>query len=231
MSPADGSVAVSVTHPAGTDIIFWTAHPEIEHSFGGYTVNGRAACIRLDAQGTPTVMRLFDGMQLKGGGQEVTCDGVARAKVAEIDYEENTIALDEPVLTDACVGTWITVDTGQHVDAVRIDKVLDRNVFSIGDQDLRYGIGNVLGIADGNVIQGDRLIYFAHAGMTVVNEGYEVVGRFASREANDVRMAEKTAREEVFEDLDGDGRKRFTIMAIGPGNTVAIPARADFSAD
>ena len=231
VSPPDGSTAVSVTHTAGTDIIFWTAHPETEHSFGGYTVTGRAACIRLDLQGTPTAMRLFDGTKLKGAEQEVASEGVATATIASMDYEKNTVTLDEPVLRDTHIGLWVTVDTGQHVDAVRIDKVLDRNVFSIGDQDLRCGIGNVLGIADGNVIQGDRLIYFAHAGMTVVNEGYEVVGHFAARERNDVSVMEKTVPEEAFKDLDGDGRKRFTIMAIGPGNTIAIPARADFSAN
>jgi len=231
VSPSDGSAAVSVTHAAGTDIIFWTAHPETEHSFGGYTVTGRAACIRLDAQGTPTVMRLFDGTQLKGAGQEVTSDGVARATIASVGYENSTVTLDEPVLRDTHVGLWVMVDTGQHADAVRIDEIIDEKTFSLGKQDLRCGIGNVLGITDGNLIQGDRLIYFAHPGMTVVNEGHETVGHFASRERNDMRMAEKTVPEEAFNDLDGDGRRRFIIMAIGPGDTIGIPARADFSAN
>ena len=231
VSPSDGSAAVRVAHPAGTDLIFWTANPETEHSFDGYTVTGRAACIRLDAQGTPSAMRLFDGTKLTGAGHELTSGGVARAKITAMDYPANTVTLDEPVLTDASIGTWVTVDTGEHVDAVRIEEIIDAKTFSLGDQDLRCGIGNVLGLTDGNLIQSDRLIYFAHPGMTVVNEAYEVVGHFAGRESNNIRLAEATVPEAAFKDLDGDGRKRFIIMAIGPGDSLAIPARADFSAD
>ncbi len=229
VSPPDGSTALRVEHPAGQDVVFWTACPETMHTFAGHAANGRAACIRLSPEGTVTTARLFDGTELQGPGLALVSDGPRRATIAAIDYEKNTVTLDEPVLTPDLVGAWVTVDTGRHKDAVRIDKVLSETAFSLGDQDLRCGIGNVLGISDGNLIKSDRLIYFAQPGMTVVNEAYRPVGHFAAREANDVRLVEKGVAAEAFTDSDGDGRKRFIIMAVGTGNTIFIPSQADLT--
>ena len=228
-SPDDGSVAVQIVHTGGTDLIFWTQQPDQQHSFGGYEINGRAAAVRLNARGELTAARLFDGTSLQGNDLHITSAGPQTATITDIDYEHNVVTLDQPWLKPEHTGAWLTVATGQHKAAVRIDEVLDPHNFSLGDQDLRCGIGNVLALEEGNLIKGDRVMYFVHPGMAVVNEAHDLVGHFATREATNIRLAEKNVAEEAFNDADGDGRRRFVVMAIGAGNTVVIPTRADLT--
>jgi len=154
-----------------------------------------------------------------------------RASVSAIDYEANTVTLDRPCLAEGMVGRWVTVDTGQHVDAVRIDALASESVFSLGDQDLRCGAGNVLSIGDGGQLEHDRVLYFAQPGMPVLNEAGQLVAHFAKAERNLIRLAEADVTDAQFGDADGDGRRRFVIMAIGPGNTITIPGIADSTPD
>ncbi len=225
--PAAGSAAVRVSHPSGTDMIFWTPKAETEHSFGGYTVRGRAACIRLDEAGKLAAARLIDGTSLSGPGLSHISRGPVSTRIAEIDHQKNLVTLDEPVLTQADVGKWAPVDTGQYQDAVRIDAVIDPRTFSLGTQDLRCGIGNVLSMPEDNLIEGDRVLYFCHPGMQVLNEDYAPVGRLAGIEGTNVRLAEHKVTEDAFVDSDKDGRARFIIVAIGSGDVITIPARSD----
>jgi hypothetical protein len=187
--------------------------------------------LRLAEDGSVRKMRIFDAAGPQQAGMDTTARGVTRATIGEIDYEANTVTLDEPCLTEGMIGRWVTVDTGRHVDAVRIDGIVSENVFSLGDQDLRCATGNVLAIQDGLQIEHDRVMYFVQPGMAVVNEEGRAVAHYASHEKNLIQLAETEISQAHFPDTDGDGRNRFVIMAIGPGNSIAIPDTFDYVAN
>ena len=222
VTPDDGSAAVMVTHPGGRDLVFWTPHPQTAHTAGDVEVSGRAAVVRF-GPGTTVTRRVFDPPAGPGS--------MVRATISAIDYQANTVTLDRPCLTEHMLGKWVTVDTGQHVDAVRIDALVSESVFSLGDQDLRCGAGNVLSLGEGGQLEHDRVIYFAQPGMPVLNEAGHVVGHFAKAERNLIHLAEAEVTDAQFGDTDGDGRRRFVIMAIGPGSTVTVPGVGDTTAD
>ena len=46
VTPSDGSAAVHVSHPEGSDVVFWTPHPEVAHAVGDRQVTCRAAVLR-----------------------------------------------------------------------------------------------------------------------------------------------------------------------------------------
>ena len=229
VSPDDGSVAVRIEFEGQSDIVFWTPEPSVAHEFGGYAIHGRAACIKLDADGKCAAARLFDGSSLRGPGLKLAHRGPRTATIAELDYEANTITLDAEVLDDEMLGRWVVVDTGDHATAIRIDGIEDERTFSLGDQDLRCGVGSALSINDEGVVEHDRAMYFTNGGMAVRDESGRTVGRLKTRALLNLVLRDKTPTMDDFPDADGDGRRRFTIMAIGPGDEVAIPSTADWS--
>ena len=229
IEPDDGSVALSITHRGGTDIVAWTAHPEIEHRFGEYTLNGRAAIIRLGAQDQPTAARLLDGTSLRGAGVELTERATRRATIASVDYEANTVTLDQPLVRESLVGRWLMVDTGRHKDAVRVDGVVSPTTFSLGDQDLRTATGGMTSIADGQAVSTDRVTYFGFPGMTLVNGLLQPVGRLSLADTDRLEVDEANLSEASFPEVNGT--RRFFVMAIGAGDAVFIPSDVEISMD
>ncbi len=229
VTPDDASAALRVSFDGGGHVVFWTPHPEVGHTFGDYTVTGRAACVRLDGSGSAVAARLFDGTALRGPGVMLTSAGPAAAKIAELDYQQNLVRLDAEVLDQTMVGRWVRVDTGGHVTAVRIDEVTDARTFSLGDQDLRCGVASALEVDEQGVVKHDRVMYFVNGGMTVLDEAGEVVDKLGAVERTSFALAEKKPSIEEFPDADGDGRRRFRIVAIGTGDAVIIPAATDLS--
>jgi hypothetical protein len=225
VTPNDGSVAVRVAYGDIEDMIFWSPEPEAEHRFGEWTVTGRAACIRTRGAEVVTA-RLLDGESLRGPGRVLTDAGVTQTEIAAIDYDANVVTLDADALTEDMIGRWVTVDTGGHVAAVRIDEMLDARRFSLGDQDLRCGVASVPEIDEAGNVLHDRAMYFVNAGMTVVDEAGEVMGRVGASTPRAFMLTPKRAVED-FADADGDGRRRFTVYAIGTGDRVTVPCAVE----
>ena len=98
--------------------------------------------------------------------------------------------------------------------------------FALDDQDLRTARGRVVALHD-RTISSNAPAYFTEPGMTVVNERGAPIGRLDS-----VRQLEFTLRHIVagsgLPDADGDGQRRFTVMAVGPGDSVSLGGRADW---
>jgi len=128
------------------------------------------------------------------------------------------------------VGRWVVVDTGADVTAVRIERVLDVRSFSVEGQDLRCGVGSVTGIDDAGNVFHDRVTYFVNAGMTVLDEGGRIVGRLQGAGHDNFMLQGDRPALESFPDADGDGRRRFVVMAIGPGDRLTIPTSASLPA-
>ncbi len=229
VTPEDGSVAVQLTFTGASHVVFWTPSPETAHQFGAYRIEGRAACVKLDARGQVVAARLFDGTVLTREGLRINGKGVRAAQIAGIDYEANTVTLDTAALTEEMVGRWVPVRTPKHVTAVRIERIIDPRTFSLGEQDLRCGTGGVTEINETGTVKHDRVIYFGVEGMTVLNEAGDIVGKLLTCNSQDFSLRGKQAAPDEFPDADGDNRRRFTIMAIGPGDTLQLTAVADWA--
>ncbi len=227
VGPDDGSAAVQVELGGQVHVVFWTPQPAVAHRFSGYEVLGRAACIKLDRQGSVLTARLLDGGSLTGPGLQLRGPGSVSARIAGLDYEASAVTLDADVLTQDMAGRWVTVNTGAHVTAVRIDKLLSPRRFSLGEQDLRCGVGSVTEIAAGGVVKHDRVTYFCAPGMRVLDEAGHVVATLATAGHTDFSTTREGLGMEAFPDSDGDGRRRFTIVAIGEGDEVCIPEATD----
>jgi len=222
VTPDDGSVAVAVTHPAGTDLLFWTPEAEVEHTVGDRRMTGRAACVRTDAGGAIVSARLFDAAPQPS------------ARISELDYDAGIVRLDAEILADDMTGRWAVVDTSAdgvdapaHVTAVRIEEVIDASTFSIANQDLRCGVAGVREFDEAGNVFHDRVTYFANAGMTLLDERGAIIGRLKRAALGDFMLVGREPTLDDFPDTDGDGRHRFTVMAIGPGDGITIPTSAD----
>ncbi len=226
VSPDDGSVVVRVAWGDAEDLLFWTPEPGKEHRFGDWTVVGRAACVRTRG-GEVTNARLMDGTSLTGPCS-IVGPGVVEATIADIDYEANVVELDADVLDESMVGRWVTVNTGGHVAAVRIDEVLSARRFSLGDQDLRCGIASAAEMDEAGNVLHDRAMYFMNEGMVVLDEAGTAMGRVGASSPAAFMLQPKHVAED-FVDADGDGRRRFTVVAIGAGDRIAIPSSAEMT--
>ncbi len=222
VEPDDGSIALRVTHPAGTDVLFWTPEPTIEHRFDGGALTGRASCVRTDAEGIAIGGRLFDVAPQPA------------ARITEIDYEAGIVRLDAPILRADMAGCWVRVDTTAegveppaHVTAVRVEEVLAPDAFSIAGQDLRCGVASVREFDEAGNVFHDRTTYFVNAGMTLLDERGEIIGRLRRGGIDNLMVVDLQPTMDDFPDADGDGRHRFTVMAIGPGDVVTVPTTAE----
>jgi len=222
VSPDDGSVAVQISLDGQRHFAFWTPEPDVPHTFAGYSVQGRAACVRQDAGGRAVAMRLFDGTLLTDHQARLAAAEPPAARIARLDYGANLVTLDADVLEEGMVGRWTPVDTGTHVTAVRIDKIIDKTTFSLGDQDLRCAVAGVLDIDEDGTVKHDRVTYFTWGGMTVLDEAGKAVGKLASRALSEFRLEGPAPTLEQFPDVDGDGKRKFTVMAVGQGDRVRI---------
>jgi hypothetical protein len=223
--PADDAVAIEVALKDRRDVIFSTTKPQTEYTIDGRVkVKGRAACFAFDTAGKLLWARLFDGQYARLGLTQLAGRGVRQALVARVDYAKGEVTLSTPCLTARDEGRWVPITSGTHEASVRIEKVLAPDKFSCASQDLRAGRGIVVSV-EGSVIKTNSPIYFAEPGMTVVDERSMPLTHLVSAKGLAVEL-EKPLASGAFVDGDRDGVRRFTIMAIGPGDTLQIGSTA-----
>jgi len=63
--------------------------------------------------------------------------------------------------------------------------------------------------------------------MTLLDERGAIIGRLKRAALGDFMLVGREPTLDDFPDTDGDGRHRFTVMAIGPGDGITIPTSAD----
>lgn len=217
VSPEGAGVAAEISLGDRRHIVFSSTQPQISCRVDDrYTISGRGAVIELNAAGRVLQARLFDGTSLVAGAFRLSGQGARTARITAVDFAKGLVTLDAPVLRPADKGAWVPVTSSLHEGSVCIERVLSASQFSYGDQDLRVGRGQRLGLKD-RTISTNALIYHAFPGMTVVNENGQPLGRL-----EDVKQLEVTLAGPVndadLRDADGDGARRFTIMAFGPGD-------------
>ena len=222
----EGAVAVAVDLGGRKHVVVSSPDPDGECVVDGrIRMRGRGACLELDAAGKVVRAALFDGRSLECGAFRLEGPGVRRAAVQEVDYAGGTLTLDKPVLRREDEGLWVPVSSDTHEASVRIERVLDPSRFSIGRQDLRAGRGRVVEL-QGKTLKSNSVAYFVEPGMAVVNEAGRRVGRIESAQGLTFTLREPL-KEEDLPDTNGDGARRFTVMAISAGDTVGLGCRAE----
>jgi hypothetical protein len=218
--PADGATAIEVDLGARKDIIFASRNLQQEYVVDGRVrVQGRGAVLSF-AGGQLTQSRLFDGTALTCGTTKLTAPGLRTIAIAALDYAKGVVTLQTACLKPEDVGRWVPVTSPLHEASVRIEKVLSPTQFSIGTQDLRAARGLPQSFED-KTIKSNAQMYFAKPGMTVVNEAGQALARVEGV-AGLALTTDVPVKASQFGDADGDGKARFTVMVIGPGDTANI---------
>jgi len=230
IEPDDGqAVAVQVDlEDGGRHYLFHSLTPDRAFSLGGnIRVAGQAACLALDGEGHPRRAMLLNGTELRAGAFSMKGKGLRRSRIASVDYAGGVIEIADPVLDDLSPGQVILIDPEGFAEAVTVQRVIDRTHLSIGDEDLRVGGGPVSGVRpEEREILTPVSSSHARIGMTVVNSRLEPQGRLAERTKEGWRLEGDGPLN--FLKAAGDPTPRFSIVAAGPGDEVAIPHLALF---
>ncbi|MHB8993681.1 MAG: heparinase II/III domain-containing protein [Armatimonadota bacterium] len=225
VQPAEGAMAIEVDLGTRRDVVFASRNLNQQYTVAArLKITGRGAVVSFEG-GKPVRARLFDGTTLTCDGLKLTAPGLRVASIASIDYAQGLITLKAPCLRPEDVGRWVPVHSEQHEASVRIEQVLAPDRFSIGTQDLRAARGLPLTL-EGKTLNTNALCYFAKPGMTIVNEQGEPLTRLVSAVGLTLTMQDDL-RPAQFADANGDGKGRFNVMVIGPGDVVAVGNAAD----
>lgn len=218
--PAEEAVALEVDLGGRRDVIFASRRPHREYTVDGrWRVRGRGAVVSLVGD-RPTQARLFDGSSLRGAGLQLSAPGLRTATIAAVDYSKGLVTLQAACLRAADAGCWVPVGSGSHGACVRIERVLAPDRFALGAQDLRVARGLPLDI-EGRTVQTNARCYFVEPGMTLVNERGLPLGRVTGLDGLRLTV-QGELKPGQFVDADGDGRGRFAVMAVGPGDSVCL---------
>lgn len=227
VKPAQGALAIEVRLGDRRHIIFSATDLEQEYLVDGtMRVQGRAACVALNAAGGIDMARLFDGRALALGAVTADGPGVRRATIQSVDYDQALVILEERCLTSADEGRWVPVRSATHEASVRIEQVLAPDRFSYAGQDLRTGRGTIVR-AEGSKVSTNAPLYFVEPGMTLVDETGRPMARVIEASGLDLECDQPLP--ETLPDADGDGVGRFVIMAVGPGDTAEIGSVTEVS--
>jgi hypothetical protein len=230
VDPDDGQAAAALVEleDGGRHYLFHSLTPDRAFSLGGnIRVAGQAACLALDREGRPQRAMLLNGTELRVGAFSMQGKGLRRSRIVSVDYAGGVIEIADPLLDDLSPGQVILIAPEGFAEAVTVQRVIDRTHLSIGDEDLRVGGGPVSGvrIAEREVV---TPVASSHArpGMAVVNAPGEPQGRLAERTKEGWRLEGEGPLN--FPKTEGDATARFSIVAAGPGDEVAIPHVALF---
>lgn len=228
--PDDGqAAAVQVDlEDGGRHYLFHSLAPDRVYSLGGnIRFAGQAGCLALDEEGHPRRAMLLNGAELRAGAFSMNGKGLRKSRIVSLDYGKGTIEVADPLLDDLSPGQVILIAPEGFADSVTVQRVIDRTHFSIGDEDLRVGGGPVSGVRAGErEIVTPVSCSHARVGMTVLNSRLEPQGRLAERTKEGWRLEGDGPLS--FPKADGDSTPRFSIVAAGPGDEVAIPHLALF---
>ncbi len=231
IEPRDGqaSAALVEMEDGSRHYLFHSLTPDRPFSLGGnIRITGQAACLALDEEGHPRRAMLLNGTELRAGAFSMKGKGLRSSRIVSVDYAGGVIEIADPLLSeDLSPGQVILIAPEGFADSVTVQRVIDRTHFSIGDEDLRVGGGPVSGVR-----AGEREIVtpvpcpHVRTGMTVLNSRLEPQGRLAERTKEGWRLEGDGPLH--FPQAGGDATPRFSVVAAGPGDAVAIPHLALF---
>jgi hypothetical protein len=234
VEPADGDAAAVLVRLRNGErhYCFHSLHPGRPYVVDAMLrLDGQAACLVLDAAGTPRRAMLLNGTALTYAGLRLEGQGLRRSRIRHVDYATGVIELADPVLgPDPHAGQAALVHNPTRSETIVIRSVLNAHRLSIGDEDLCVGGGTVNDVlpAGHRLVTSARLRH-AYPGLTVLNARQEVQGRLAAGDPVSLdRQGLPPLTAACFPPgADGLG-PRFSVVTAGPGDEVALPSLALF---
>ncbi|MDH7569164.1 MAG: hypothetical protein QHJ73_06215, partial [Armatimonadota bacterium] len=199
-------------------------------------VTGEFALVTLDRRGVQRAC-LVSGTELRVGDFVLRAPPPFACRVGGVDFEQNGVWLERPLAVGRFYRDPVVIFENEgHSASYMIRSVRtegDRTFISFGDTLFVVGMGHVeaLDSAAGTVRSHEALAGYGrvdggrHAGRWLYNEersrGFRIKGV-----EKDTFLLESggAALESVFTDADGDGRRRYWISDVGPGDRARIPS-------
>jgi hypothetical protein len=196
------------------------------------SATGEFALVTLDGDGVSRAC-LVNGTSLRCGDFTLTAGASPEGRVLSVDHDTNTIVLDGELPVPAAAIDRVLIlgnDLQQTSYTIRDAQVADgRTTLSFGDTLMLVQMGPVLETDDaaGTVTLGKlgRVDGGHHEGRWLLNEDRSVWLPI-TKVAGNVFTVEGAQQplDEIFTDVDGDGRRQFWVSDVGPGDTWRLPA-------
>ncbi|MCD6362113.1 MAG: heparinase II/III family protein [Armatimonadetes bacterium] len=230
----DTAVGVEVVRERGRDLIHSALDADRRVTWSGadrpFEVTGEFGLVTLDDHGVSRAL-LVGGTSLRCGDFELTADPMPEAHIARVDYEANTVTLDvELPQPQSWVGRVVIMGNELHSTSytIREVRVADgHTTLGFGDVLMLVGMGEATGTdSEAATVTTDtqftgygRVDGGKHAGRWLLNEDRSAGYRIASFNGRVFTLdGVEGDLDAVYTDADGDGRRRFWIGDVGPGD-------------
>lgn len=227
-----GLVVLRIALKSGATHYIFNAPEAVECSLeNGIRFSGRVGMLNVDRSGQVQQAYLYEGTLLAEDDWEINPIDSVRASIEECDFEESTVTLSEPVSEGRTLdGDSAIVLCGDYGAFFTINGTGDDRTLSLGDQSPIVGRAYVTDVkpAEGTLMTTTRMP-FVLAGMHVVNEKMEPVGRVKSAPGGGVLALTEPFDEGAFTDADGDGSLRAYVTDCGPGDEIILPSSVRYA--
>ena len=196
------------------------------------TVVAKAAVLSQDVDGKVVRAYLLDGQRAEWGGFVIEGEPEAHTRVAEVDYPRGRITLVDPALRGrSTAGGIAVVESAAHAAVIPVTGDAAASSFSVGDDDLCAARVAVRKVLDKGLQIYPRYAYWVEPGMTVINEAHRVLGRVRSFDKGIMQIDGGPYKMDDFPDVDRDGRRRISVMVVGPGDQITLHSSVRFLAN
>lgn len=202
---------------------------------GTWRVAAEFALITLDAKGVKRAV-LINGTLMEFGDLSLRSSPAPDGRVLRVDPAANRITIDASLPSpESFRGRVILIGNERHWTSYTIMEAKGEGgttTLSFGDVLFLVGMGEVAGSgpARGTLISRNPLTGRArtdggrHAGRWLYNEDKTRCFRISAVTENEIQLEGMEGDlDAVFGDADGDGRRRYWISDIGPGDRYRIP--------
>lgn len=190
---------------------------------GSMSVDGRTAVFAHGADGAGRAY-LLGGREARWGDLVVRGIPSGRAEVVSVDYETGRVKLSRAVFAadrSPPAGGLAIVESDHHEAALPVLEVIDSSTF-VTQSDLAGARASVSDVRGDQLALRPAFAYFGRAGMTVVNEAGERLGRVRSISGGKLHLDRDGVTLHDIPDLNDDGRRDISIVPIGPGDRILV---------
>ncbi|HIE14681.1 TPA: hypothetical protein EYP70_05355, partial [Candidatus Bathyarchaeota archaeon] len=190
---------------------------------------GSLGLIRFNREGDVILAYLLNATELHCGNFSIRGSGIKHTKIANVDYRMGIITLTDPVLTRDLKGKWLIIHKNTYNSGYKIEEVINKKTFSIGNQSYIIGYATVQRInVKKGTIRTSMILPFAKPGMGLMSEDGQVKFKISSINKGVIKV-EGNLSEKDFPDIDGDGKRTFYVVDFVVGDNVTIPSSILFT--
>lgn len=234
----ESAVGVQVVHGATRDLLHSSLAPGAKATWQGgsqpLTVAGAFAQVALDEQGVSRAT-LVDGTELTCGNFSLKALPSPTGKIVSVDHKANTITVDAPVGA-AGVGRVAILGNELHRTSYTVRQVKpqgQQTVLGFGDVLFLVGMAKATGfdqkaaavLTDTQLDGYGRVDGGRHQGRWLYNEDRSRASRIVRYGGGRfVLEGVQGELDQVYTDVDQDGRRQLWISDLGPGDTFRVPS-------